>query len=63
MSFTMDFLFQTILDYSAKEQAIDTVLRILVEDIEQKKKKSILIFTSLEALKTTTGDDNLGLRI
>ena len=63
ISFTVDFLFETTMDVNLKEASIDTVLRCLFEDIHSTKKTRILSLVALQTLKTTTGDDNLGLRI
>ena len=63
ISFTVDFLFETTMDPNLKEQSIYTVLRCLFEDIHSTKKTRILSLVALSTLKTTTGDDNLGLRI
>jgi hypothetical protein len=59
LSFTMDFLFQTIIDTQAQEHAVDNLLRSLIEDIQPKPTKSTraLALIALETLKTSTGDD------
>lgn len=64
VSFSISFLFETVLDTTQKETAIDNLLRCLIEDIkEEKKSKKILSLAALDTLKQVTGEDNLGLRI
>lgn len=65
VSFTIDYLFETLLDVGQKETAIDNLLRCLVCDIQSQraKQKRIMALIALETLKSSTGDDNLGLRI
>lgn len=64
ISYTIGFLFETLLETDQKETAIDNLLRCLIEDIkEEKKAKKILSLVALDTLKQVTGEDNLGLRI
>ena len=63
--FTMDFLFETILDTGVKDDAMDQLIGQLITDVASNQKKSVrcLSLVALETLKSTTGDDNLGRRI
>ena len=64
VSFSISYLFETVLDTAQKDAAIDNLLRCLIEDIkEEKKSQRILNLVALDTLKQVTGEDNLGLRI
>ena len=64
VSFSISYLFETVLDTTQKDAAIDNLLRCLIEDIkEEKKSQRILNLVALDTLKQVTGEDNLGLRI